>query len=174
LGSVEEALMAPASQQGFNSLPAIWARVTAESRLPFRGRLPLRRPGLGSRPVSVANSIGALSHDLSGNSPPRFFYRVARTTLPCSKVGLSVSHWNCLILGFWRSTSPSRKAGRRRRFGLAGVYRAPISARPSLSARSQEPDSPGTRGERHTFHLLANYPRRTCRLLDLLSLAGPA
>lgn len=131
-------------------------------------------PGLGSRPTFPTKTREQPKPIFGSHWSPNIFYRVARTTLPCSKVGLSVSHWNCLILGSWGSTNHSRKAGRRRRFGLAGDYCAQSSARRSLFARSQEPDSQRTCGERYTCHPLACCPRCIHCLIDRLPLAGPA
>lgn len=126
--------------------------------------------GLGGRPPLRLKACMDPEHMSRSNCLTDIFYRVARTTLRGSRSGLSVSHWNCLILGYWRPTSPSRKADLRRRSGLAGTYRASISARHSLSTKSQGATSPATSSARRVCPLLACSPHRTRHMLGRCSL----
>lgn len=130
--------------------------------------------GLGGRLARQPKTPELVEPDTGSELLPELFYRGARTTLRGIKVGLSVSHWNCLLLGPRRGPRPSRKADLRRRSGLAGAYRAPIGARQSLSETSRQPDSQGASSARHTGNLLACCPHGTRRPPGRRSLGGLA
>jgi hypothetical protein len=130
--------------------------------------------GLSGGTPHVAKTLNPREPFSGAPSLPNFVYSGARTTLRGSRSGLLVSPCYGLILGPGRGPCPSRKADRRRRPGLAGAYRAPISGRSSLSVEPRAPVSPGTSRARHACPLPACSQHRTSLLLGCCSLGGLA